>query len=133
MFDRVLYGDVVAEAHLAFRGMDVDVHLGRREVDEEEERGLCVALVARVCLADGVGDRRGGRGASVDEDVLLAPCWSGEVRALDVACDADGLGARVWGLKREELFGEVRSEYVEQPVGESRRRREAVDLASVDD
>ena len=75
LHDRVLDGDVVAEADLALRGVDIDVDLVRRKVDEEDGRGTAVAGAARIGLAERVGDRGRGRGASVDEDVLVAAGW----------------------------------------------------------
>ena len=81
--NRVLDGDVVAEADLALGRMDVDVDLVRRQVDEDDGGRAGVACAARIGFAQGVGDRgRRGR-ASVDEDVLVAPRGRREVRPLD--------------------------------------------------
>ena len=56
LHDRVLDGDVVAEADLALRGMDVDIHLVRREVDEKDCGGTAVAGATRIGFAERVGN-----------------------------------------------------------------------------
>ena len=110
--------------------MDVDVDLVGGQFDEEDGGGAGVADAARVGFAQGVGDRRRGGGASVDEHVLVAPGGGGEVRTLDVARDGDAVdGGR---RQREGAFEVVFAEEVADAVGGGRGWREAIDLASVD-
>ena len=117
--------------------MDVDVNLRRRQLDEENRRRACVAGAARIRLAERIGDRRRRRGPSVHEDILVAPCRRGEVRAFDQSRDAHvrGVAARVRRVRAAERqhFGEeVVAEEVADALAHRRRRREAVEFASVD-
>ncbi len=126
-FDRA----VVAEAHFALGRVHVDVHLPGRQGQEENGRRAHVARTPRIGLAQGVGDGGGGRRASVDENVLVAPGGQGAVGALQESGHADGrTGVR--RLDREEGGEEVGAEQIAHAVGELFGGRQAVEFASVD-
>ena len=108
--------------------MHVDVDLLGGHLNEEDRRGADVARAVRIGLAQRVGDRRRGRGASVDEDVLVAARRLVQVRALDEAADPDRAGG---AFRRQQVGDEVPAENVEDALGKGAGRREALEFASV--
>ena len=126
--DGVAHGAERAEAHFALGGVDVDVDLLGRQVEEEEHDGLAALRQVRVGLADGgLDDRRGG-GAAVHEDVLPGGVAARVGGQPGEAVDADGAGGAV---ERDEGVERGTAEEVEQAAAQVGGGREPVERIAV--
>ena len=116
----------VAEAHLGFRGVDVDVDVGGRHVDEEREQRIA-ALRHEVAVgrAHGAGDELVLDRAPVDEEVELSGIWAVERRqagkaghrhAVALGPDGESVG--------HELAAHDAAQPLEQPLGRGVGRRQ---------
>ena len=118
-----------AEANLAFGRVDVDVHLLRRQVDEQHHGGARLGALPGIGLAKGIRDGGGRGGASVHEHELVASQGGIVTGTFGVAVHVHGTGIRGDGHER---LGELRAEEGADAFLERRIRGEPVDLASIE-
>ena len=121
-----------AKADLSLGGMNIDVHLLGRKVDEEYRGGTCLGACAWAGLADGIADDRGRGGATVHEGKLVVPEKRAAVRALDVTVDGHGRTLSTGRIGYwDKRFCEWRPEEIVNAFFKRSAGREAVGLAAI--
>ena len=108
--DEAVHGAAVAEAHLMLGGMDVDVHRGGIDVQEQHIGRLAVAMQhVGVGGAQRVADRAVAHETAVDVQVLPVGARAGRGRAGDHA----GQAHRADGMRQQQaVLGELRAQHV---------------------
>ena len=97
------YCSIIPKAHFALGWVHIDIHLTRRKRQKEYCRWADIPLPTRICLAQGIGDGRRGRGASVYKDVLVAPRGKRTIRLLNEARDTENI-LGIWSLHGQKGF-----------------------------
>ena len=99
--DELMHGTRVAETHLGFGGMHVDVHQGGVDVEEEHvSRMPLVVQHVPICLTDGVRGELVPNVAPVDEEILRVARAARLRGQPDRATQAQGAARRVHGQRR---------------------------------